>query len=76
MGRVLEEVVLQELGLTGSGLIPAGFAGYHIVEHSHFRSLHSSHHVIPRYHVLLCSWAYAPAICRGGSLACTGSVEG
>ena len=76
MERVLEEVVLQGLGLTGSGLILGGFEGGHVVERSHFRSLHSSHHFIPRYHVLLGSWAYALAACRGGSLACTGSVEG
>ena len=33
MGRVIEEVVLQELGLTGTELILAGFQGYHVVEH-------------------------------------------
>ena len=34
MGRVLEVAVLQELGLTGTGLILAIFEGYHIVERS------------------------------------------
>ena len=38
MGRVLEEVVLQGLGLTGSGLILARFEGDHVVERSHFHS--------------------------------------
>ena len=41
-GRVLKEVVLQELGLTWSGLILARFEGGHIVEHSHFPSYQSS----------------------------------
>ena len=44
MGRVLEEVVLQGLGLTGSGLILAGFQGYHVVEHSHLHSCQNSPH--------------------------------
>ena len=42
MGRVLEEVVLQELGLTGTGLILAGFQGYHVVERSHLHSCRNS----------------------------------
>ena len=44
MGRVLEEVILQELGLTGSGLILARFEGYHVVERSHYHSYQSSSH--------------------------------
>ena len=42
MERVLEEVVMQGLGLTGSGLILAGFEGGHVVELSHFPSHQSS----------------------------------
>ena len=38
------EVVLQGLGLTGSGLILAGFEGGHVVERSHFHSYQSSSH--------------------------------
>ena len=41
-GRVHEEVVLQELGLTWSGLILARFEGGHVVERSHFPSYQSS----------------------------------
>ena len=46
MGRVLEEVILQELGLTGTGLILAKFEGCYVVERSHFHSLDSSHDFI------------------------------
>ena len=42
MGRVLEEVLLQELGLTGTGLILAGFQGYYVVERSHLHSCQNS----------------------------------
>ena len=42
MGRVLEEVILQELSLTGTGLILAGFQGYHVVERSHLHSCQNS----------------------------------
>lgn len=48
MERLLEKVELQEPDLTGSGLILARFEGGSVVEHSHFRSLHNSHHIIPR----------------------------
>ena len=41
-GGVLEEVVLQELGLMGTGLILAGFQGYHVVERSHLHSCQNS----------------------------------
>ena len=34
---------MQGLGLTGSGLILAGFEGDHVVERSHFHSFDSSH---------------------------------
>ena len=43
MRKVLEEVVLQELGLMGTRLILAGFQGYHVVKRSHFHSFHKSY---------------------------------
>ena len=66
MGRVLEEVLLQGLCLTGSGLILAGYEGYHVVERSHFHGLPI---LCVRYHVLLGCWDYALVVCRGGLLA-------
>ena len=39
---VLEEVVLQELGLTRTGLILARFQGYHVVERSRLHSCQNS----------------------------------
>ena len=47
MGRVLEEAILQELGLTGTGLILAGFQGYHVVERSHLHSCQNSSRISP-----------------------------
>ena len=44
MGRVLEELILEGLGLTGSGLILDGFEGDHVVERSHFPSCQSCSH--------------------------------
>ena len=43
MGRVLEEVVLQGLGLMGAALILVGIQGYHVVERTHFHSFHNSY---------------------------------
>ena len=42
MGRVLEGVILQELGLTVTGLILARFQSYHVVECSHLHSCQNS----------------------------------
>ena len=39
---VLDEVVLKELSLTGTGLILAGFYGYHVVERSYLHSCQNS----------------------------------
>ena len=47
-GRVLDEFVLQELGLPRTGLTLARFEGYHVVECSHFHSFNSSHPNISR----------------------------
>ena len=57
MGRVLEKVVLQELGLTGTGLILAGFQGYYVVERSHLHSCQNSSRVSPALGEDITSWA-------------------